>query len=485
MGWRPDLKNYPHFDAAISISEIEALVRDPLRVAKNTFYPFMRYEQRWQPFRQRKNAEGVIERPDKKKRPIRFASRRDAYILSYYRHQLAERYEVALAAAGVSDSVIAYRKLRDHRGRGKSNIDFAADAVDAIRAIGTCAVVALDISSFFETLDHELLRQKWCRLLDVDELPPDHAAVFRAMTKYAVVDREAVYERLGYMERVLDDAGNERLKYTLTFREMPRKLCSNADFRRKICGVGGEYRSLVRTNRKPFGIPQGAPISDLLANIYMIDFDVAAREYCAARGGVYYRYSDDILMIVPGGADEAMAARSFAGETIRVHGDRLKIKDSKTVAALFEPVGDGTLQYAHVSGRQGRNGLEYLGFRYDGAKVAIRDATMAKLYRKVSLGIKAEVAALIRRYSGYDASELEKKFDYSAFFQRYGRVEDFDAGDDYDKWTFWTYARRAFHRFGATGTPIPRQLRRFKLIVKTRVPREIDRQLTKAARRNS
>lgn len=479
MDWKPNLKNYPHFDAVISLKEIEALVRDPDRVATNTFYPFMRYEQRWQPFRQKKNDAGVVERPDKKQRPIRFASRRDAYILSFYRHLLAECYEAALVKCGAGPSVIAYRKLKDEKGRGKSNIDFAADAFTAIRKIGNCAVVTLDISGFFESLDHTLLKARWCRVLGVEELPPDHAAVFRAMTRYAVVDREAVYERLGFLERQIV-SGKERLAYTRPFHEMPKKLCTNSEFREKICGVGGAFKSLVDVNRKPYGIPQGAPISDLLANIYMIDFDCVARAYCVARGGEYYRYSDDIMMILPGDEAVAHAAKAFATSEIRKHGDRLKIKDSKTTVAVFDKVASDHLRYRHILGRQGRNGLEYLGFRFGGDKVAIRDSTLAKLYRKISLGLKAEVASLIRRYPGHDEASLAAKFDYSQFFQRYGRVQEFDGQDDFEAWTFWTYARRAFSRFGVDGAPIPRQLRRFKMIVRSRVPREIAKQLARA-----
>ena len=475
MTWEPDLKNYPHFDAAISLKEIEALVRHPARVAANTFYPFMRYEQRWQPFRQRKNDAGVAERPEKKTRPIRFASRRDAYILSYYRHLLSELYEVALSASGLSASVIAYRKLKDANGRGKSNIEFAADAFDVVRSIGTCAVIALDISSFFETLDHDLLREKWCRVLGAKKLPADHEAVFRAMTRYAVVDREAVYERLGFMKRVTK-GGKERLVYTRPFKKMPRKLCTNSEFRAKICGGDPTLPSLIRLNRKPYGIPQGAPISDLLANIYMLDFDRTMLDYCQSRGGTYFRYSDDILMILPGGQHEANAARAFAVGEITNHGAHLKIKDAKTAVGLFhQPPGSASLSYEHLSGRQGRNGVEYLGFRFDGERVFIRDSTISKLYRKVAVGVKAEVTALLKRYVGATSDQIKNSFNYSTFFQRYGRVDDFSTDSSYDEWTFWSYARRAFTRFGIAGSPIPRQLRRFKLIVRRRVEREIDR----------
>jgi retron-type reverse transcriptase len=48
---------------------------------------------------------------------------------------------------------------------------------------------------------------------------------------------------------------------------------------------------------KTAGIPQGTPISAVLANIYMLEFDKVIHNWLSARGGVYRRYSDDMLFI--------------------------------------------------------------------------------------------------------------------------------------------------------------------------------------------
>lgn len=463
--WSPKIKNYPHFDSPLSLTEIEALVSDPLRVAKNTFYPFMRYTQSWQPYRT-----GAKGRPKPKTRPIRFASRRDAYILSYYRHLLAGPYEDLLSRLGLSDAVLAYRRLRTATGSGKSNIEIAKDAFDAIASFGTCGVAALDISSFFESLDHDLLRSQWGRVLGVATLPPDHGAIFKAVTRYAVVDRDAVYKRLGF---IADDPTTGVPGYTVAFDKMPRKLCSNAQFRNDICGKNGIQKSLVDVNRKPYGIPQGSPISDMLANLYLIDFDLALDAYCRAKGGTYLRYSDDILLIIPGDSIAAENARDFAIREIMNHGSKLRIKPSKTAVLHYAPDPKGGQSFTHVAGEQGRNGLEYLGFRYDGKQVFLRDATLSRLYRKVSASVHWAVSSHMARYPGKDAKFLTDEFDYADFFQRYGRVDDFDEAGDYDTWTFWTYARKAMTAFGSKGRPIPRQLRRYKEIVRDRVEKKI------------
>jgi len=464
IDWSPALKHYPHFDKPIRPGDIEKLVRDSDAVSRNSFYPFMRFEEKWQPFRAKQGG-----KPDKKRRELRFASRRDAYIYSYYRHLLREPYEVALASRGLGDNVIAYRRLVTADGRGKSNIDFALDAFNVIRDYGDAAVVTLDISKFFENIDHELLRQKWCALLGAPELPHDHRAVFRAITRYAIVDRDAAYERLGYL--TWQAKGSSKIPvYTKGFKDMPRQLCSNADFREKICGKSGSFTTLVKTNKNSYGIPQGSPISDMLANIYLIDFDSTLKLYVDGIGGVFFRYSDDIIIIIPGGETDAFAARDFAMNEITKHGPKIVIKASKTSVLKYFAVPGGQ-GFVKLYGEQGENGLEYLGFRYDGRAAYLRDTTLSRLYRKVTRSIRAEARALVRRYPGKNQAYIEGRFDAPKFMQRYGRVADFDPSASYDTWTFWTYAKRAIEKFGPLGSPIGGQLRNYGQIVRTRMKR--------------
>lgn len=231
--WLPDaadLKQYPHFDKPLSIKKIKALVNDPLRVQQNTFYPFMRYDQSWQPFRKK-----IGGKPERKERPIRYASRRDAYIYAKYRHDLALLYEKKLEEFGVSACPLAYRKIAKggQSPSGKCNIDFAKDAFDHVDSYGNCIAVALDISKFFESLDHKLIYKMWCELLDCENLPPDHLAVYKNITKYAYVMQRDVYLSLGYI--VLEKIGSRfRDKYTIAHKDIPKQLCDGKRFRDKI-----------------------------------------------------------------------------------------------------------------------------------------------------------------------------------------------------------------------------------------------------------
>jgi hypothetical protein len=69
-----DLKRYPHFDSQISIQDAVALATNPKAVVAHKFYPFILYTNRWTRFAKRG------EDGDEKKRPIRYASRGDAYM---------------------------------------------------------------------------------------------------------------------------------------------------------------------------------------------------------------------------------------------------------------------------------------------------------------------------------------------------------------------------------------------------------------------
>lgn len=479
-----DLKRYPHFDPVISAEAGEALANDPTRVAAHTFYPFMRYDQRWNRFG-KKGDKGKS-----KTRQIRYAARSDAYILSRYRHMLSERYEAELEQCGLDSSILAYRRIDIGGGRrgGKCNIHFARDAIVKIRELGNCCVAALDISNFFETLDHERLRALWCRLLNTSRMPPDHFRVFRAVTRYSFVEQKTVYERLGHFGiKQRSKAGKPISGYLTRHKDMPKQLCTGKQFREIIAGGDGN-KSIIKRNFKPYGIPQGAPISDLLANLYLIDFDRTILGWVEPMGGAYFRYSDDILIIVPGGEAECRKLMDDARRLVRQFGSKLEIKKEKCAIFTFVrrdcgPTGAEDQTFERIEGTQGRNGLEYLGFRYDGKHVYVRDSTLSNLRRKVARAARGDAHRYARRYPDKDAAQLRSIFDYERLIKRFGKVEDFgEKHDDYRNWTFWTYAKRSAQIFGPLGSPILRQLKRHRDLIRHRAGKELDLAVTSRTR---
>jgi hypothetical protein len=486
MDWKlnaSDLKRYPHFDQVLKPAEITALVTDPVRVAQNTFFPLLRYTKGWQPFRPDKKSGKP--RPKPKDRPIRYAARRDAYIFAYYRHLLSAPYEAELIRLGISHCPVAYRRMpiEGDARRGKCNIQFAREAFDRIRGHGDCCAIAVDISSYFESLDHERLKALWCRLLGVDRLPRDHFAVFKNITRYRVVERVEAYKRLGFYGRKTETKNGKPINgYLVPYSDVPTQLCSPHVFRQKILGENGEYESLVLPNKEAHGIPQGAPISDLLANLYLIDFDVEMNGLADSLGGSYVRYSDDILLILPVAVEHAEKIMAELPDRIRVYGAKLEIKPSKSSLVQYRQGEQG--QSCKLIAGKGRNGLEYLGFRFDGRDIFLRDATMSNLYRKVANVARNQAEATVKRYAGKTRDELCEAFNFEQFSKRFGRVEGFEPNSSNKTWTFWTYVVRAVDEFGPAGKKIMGQVRRLKRRSRVRVSNEIGRALQRKTKRD-
>ncbi|MDB5471885.1 MAG: hypothetical protein JWR84_3445 [Caulobacter sp.] len=472
--WIPILKQYPHFDAPISILSAWKLVQSPTNVAKHEFLPFLRFVESWQPFRRKK---GSLEpKPDPKNRTIRYASHKDSILYSYYRFLLSNRYEQALNHFNLSQNVIAYRRLLDEFGRGKSNINFAHEAFRLIESKSSCIAVALDISGFFDSLDHDILKQKICSILGTKELPTDWGKVVKNITQFADVDRNECYVALGYGKWTATGVGR-KFKLTIPKKKIPIQLCTLKIFREKIAGKSGSS-SLLQKNKKGYGIPQGAPISDLLANLYLLEFDISAKKFADRRNGHYLRYSDDILFVIPTGDNEVAAdIAKFAEAEITRHGNKLLIKPEKTQSYRYYLKGN-RLNFETISG-SAKNGLQYLGFRYDGQHAYVKDATLSRLYRKISLGARQAAHSQVVRFPNRSYDELVDKFDFGGFLQKFGRVGDFKPNSKPRTWTFWTYIRRTKTIMGDLGGPLDSQLSQYRQFAVARVKAEILRALQK------
>ncbi|KAB0679058.1 reverse transcriptase domain-containing protein [Aureimonas leprariae] len=424
------LKNYPHFDSPLSAAGATDLATDPVAVAAHAFHPLLLFD----------DVKRYFRRPDRprkapKKRPIRYAARTDAYIYTRYRDWLSCLYEERLAALGLSDAVAAYRRIPSPYRRGnKCNIDFAYDAIGHIRRLGDCHTLCLDIKGFFESLDHARLKAVWASLLGVRDLPPDHYRVFRSVTKYVEVDQIEVYRRLGFWgEKTVRGRRDPVEGFLVDRRRIPIRLCDARVMREVVFGEGGRHPKIAVTRKERFGIPQGTPISDLLANIYMLDFDRDMKELATGLGGHYSRYSDDILFVVPADAIAPGALAATVASAITLQGDELKIADGKTAIHRFTRH-DGELRCASVSAGSPNKRFEYLGFRFDGRRVHLRDSTLSVLRQKIAGVVRREAIAQSRRYASWSVDEICDRYDYRRIEARFGRVREFEAVCDKADW---------------------------------------------------
>lgn len=285
-----------------------------------------------------------------KERPICYAAHIDAALYEHYSRLLSVRYEALLVGSGFADSVTAFRG-----GLGKCNIHFASDAFTEISKRAACTVLTFDIQAFFDSLDHAILKAMWCKVLGVLKLPPDHFHVFRSVTRYAFADRGDVYKRLGISKH--NPRANSR-----------RRICSISDLRDIVRAEG-----FIQKNDAGWGIPQGLPISAVLSNIYLIDFDAAISSHCKSIGATYFRYCDDILIIAPAG--KGAEVDHLVGTEVKKA--LLNIQAAKSSVHEF-------VAGEKVSGKP----LHYLGFTYDGQKTLLRNAGITRYYARMRAAVR-------------------------------------------------------------------------------------------------
>jgi Reverse transcriptase (RNA-dependent DNA polymerase) len=457
------IRSYPHFDGALTEQEGFALVHDPKAVTEHPFFPFIQYTERWTKFAVR-GAKGV-----EKSRPIMYAARRDSAIYSQYREILSFAYEQVLLQRGISENVLAYRRISKGTSLGnKCNIHFANDVFSKISELGSCQVYTLDIRKFFETIDHAKLKDVWIKLLGCKKLPSDHFKVFQNITRYASVDRDQLYRKLGFIGRKKLPNGRTAVGYLI--KKVPLQVCSSKIFREKLA-------PLISVNSLTHGIPQGAPISDILANLYLLDFDTQLSAALKKEGGVYYRYSDDILIVIPDITDDYNLRLQTVQKLLTEHGDKLEVQPNKsTVHRFTKDIESGVQSCTSLYGKNGKNGLEYLGFRFDGSRVYLRDSTRSRLQRKMTVVVSSVARIHCIKNKGKSPSELKKLFRSDLLLQRFWKIKDFDSvASEYESWTFWTYAIRAQQVFGERGLSIAKQLRNFKRSIKDKSAKAIDK----------
>ena len=468
--WLPKLKNYPHFDAPIPLRKIPSIVKNTAIVASNQFFPFLFYYEEPPKFGRTKA----------KPRKIRFAARKDSYILSYYRYLLSQKYEEKLKLENLHSSVIAYRKVPCENGKGnKCNIHFARDAFAEIINRQNCYAVALDISSYFENIDHQHLYKLWCDLISFQDLPPDHMNVYKNITRYAEVDFEKVCNILGYKDSVVID-GVKKYGFKDISREdfyndkEYRQLCSPKIFREKIVGA-----KIIHNNTNNFGIPQGSPISDLLANLNLLNFDREIASHANTHSIYYRRYSDDILLILPKNENLLKETLSLVSKTLKSSGEQLKIKETKTVAKDFH-LKDGALKCKSVAfiNDDKSDKFEYLGFSFNGKVVRIKDSTMHRFYRKATFSLRSKMRIHVRRYADKSLDQLRGMINFSTLYQKYGNIKDFELIDfstpqGKKKLTFISYAKKSLNIMKGIPSEIDEQVKHHKSFIKKTLEEEL------------
>ncbi len=377
-----------------------------------------------------------------KERVICKASNIDHVIYDYYSRLLKCDYEEYIAKNNLDSNVLAYRSSGvNHRLKSP---DFASLAFNMIHEYQSCIVFTFDISSFFDHLNHQQLKEKWLKVLDVGDskLPDDHYNIFKSLTNYSSLDEDDIYSLFKISKNNPRKLSNE-LKKELNFETLDNdiKPVVFSKTRSAICSTQSLGHLIKKKKLKVYknysgkGIPQGASISNVLSNIYMIDFDLALKSYLEPRSGVFYRYCDDVVCIVPTkSVTEAKLELVYLKEIVRSLAEKhhLTINDDKTQSYAFMPEDVIQPKYSDFPKKQFSkqqacvlfnedvnpdgiypfSQLQWLGFNFDGRRVTVRSSTLARYKKKLKRSIYSSVKqqAQHKKSEQISAKKLRHKY---------------------------------------------------------------------------
>ncbi len=441
------LKKYPHIGLPLENKDrskwIESYITNHNNIATHSFLPFLHRVSKKRRYRKeydkngklitRKEGEAIKNRVKSvKPRELYYAGHLDSLIFSYYTKLLSKPYENKLEEYGLSDVVTAYRRIPKDKNNpessNKCNIDFANDIFKLIKNYpeDKFAVITLDIKSFFDYLDHNLLRKMIMEILDVDKLRDDYFNVFKNITRYSYVDiqdffkeynNEIICQKTNKKGQKLKEIQKKVSKIKYLRNQGAKAFCTKKEFLRDKKHLIKSHKFVKSTDGllipRNFGIPQGSPISSLLANIYLLHFDKKINDFVVSKDGFYRRYSDDMIVVCRlNDLDEV--ENLFYSE---IKNYKLKIQPQKTQKFIFER-NDEELK----CGQQFENiinpnkNLIYLGFEYDGKKVLLKSASLAGFYRKMKRSIRRG-----KYYSRIHKKEIFKRRLYKKFTFRGAR----------------------------------------------------------------
>jgi hypothetical protein len=388
--WFKD-RGYLHLTNRINKSEkskVLSYVSNPIKIKQHRFSPlvFRAINNRRFKFSDelsRRSHKSVNDKGEKennaKMRPIMYATHIDAHVYSYYAHEIIQpKYEKLLKENQKLDaSITAYRRIpTEDEVRFKYNVDFAKDVFDEVKRRKNCCALAFDIKNFFPSLNHKQLKQIWSHVLGTKSLPKDHYNVFKSITNfsYFYYDDLRVRRKGNLDEKKIAKLKNKG-KFQL-FEDLDDFLESDIQV----------YKNQKKTDGKIAGIPQGLPISALLANIYMLPFDrQIINELVDKKNCFYRRYSDDLVVIC--NAKDVTEVEDFVMNEIQKI--KLKISPTKTEKFRFITEENQLNCYKIQDNVLIPNAyMQYLGFDFYGNKTLIKSANLSRFYREMKESIK-------------------------------------------------------------------------------------------------
>ena len=259
---------------------------------------------------------------------------------------------------GISRVSTAYRNCTP----GKCNIDFAKEVFEYIVECESAYIFVGDFSQFFDNLDHKYLKEKIKCVINEESLDAADYAIYKNITKFTYIEADDIESEKGLLRR--DMRGMDKYFETDEFHEFKKNH--------------------LRKNLKDYQIPQGSSISAVYANVYMIDFDKKINDFITSQKGIYRRYCDDIIIVVPMTQEDVKGKNEEIAKFIYSTRDgipNLELNEDKTEHFFYD---NGIIE--KIKGKS--NLINYLGFTFDGKTVRIRDKSLFKFYCRAYRKIK-------------------------------------------------------------------------------------------------
>ena len=158
------------------------------------------------------------------------------------------------------------------------------------------------------------------------------------------------------------------------------------------------------------GSPQGGPLSPLLANVYLNEFDW---EY-ERRGVPVIRYADDIVLL----CKSQRAAERLLESSIRYLEGKLKLKVNR--------------EKSHIAKVNATKNFKFLGFAYSKGK----DGLFIRVHPKALLKAKNKLRAITKRNRGINARKVMKeiKVYMTGWLNYYGIASLKTRMKEWDEW---------------------------------------------------
>lgn len=349
-------KFYTHLDTKKYHTDYQDRVQNIKWVSRHGFYPFIHFQMDCSKYTNDLNGNKYIK---EKTRDIYYAAHIDRFIYEYYGNRLNNRYNKYMKSKGINRVSTAYRNCTP----GKCNIDFAKEVFEYIVECESAYIFIGDFSQFFDKLQHRYLKEKIRDVTGTNSLDAADYVIYKNITKFAYVEA--------------DDIESVKGKYRRDMRNLEKYFETDEFHNFK--------KEHLYKNIKDYQIPQGSSISAVYANVYMVDFDKRINDFITSRKGIYRRYCDDIIVVVPMTRDEIINGKNkeIANFIYKTRDDvpNLELNEDKTEHFFYK---DGEIK--KLKGKS--NLVNYLGFTFDGQTVRIRDKSLFKFYCRVYRKIK-------------------------------------------------------------------------------------------------